>query len=179
MPFQQAFRHGNPWCGCVSGRIAEFWGGTLTPECNRKREVGLSLFCSKSVVPGRFVPSAWLCRQRSGRARKALSGSSFSPPRQRKSKGGVVPICQRHGQRQERTPVSHEGAGDTCSSTFFSKELDIDRVATIMAVFIARCYMTFFALRRLFVPQPRLRTKHRSGRRSTTSLTFFLVQETK
>jgi len=26
---------------------------------------------------------------------------------------------------------------------FFSKELDIDRVATIMAVFIARRYMTF------------------------------------
>jgi hypothetical protein len=42
----------------ISGRIADFWGGTLTPECNRKREVGLSLFCSKFMVPSRFVSIA-------------------------------------------------------------------------------------------------------------------------
>jgi hypothetical protein len=34
----------------ISGRIAVFRGGTLTPECNRKREVGLSLFCADGAA---------------------------------------------------------------------------------------------------------------------------------
>jgi hypothetical protein len=65
---------------------------------------------------------------------------------------------------------------------FPTKELDIDRVTTIMAVFIARCYMTFFALCTLFVPQPGFAPNTARGEGQPHHSLFFsyiFVQETK